>query len=39
LSAQALSQVDDYLRRMGVVKESVYDTAGAAKTVAENKLM
>ena len=37
-SAQALSQVDDYLRRMGVVKESVYDTAGAAKTVSENGL-
>ncbi len=31
---QALAQCDGYLRRMGVVKEAVDDTAGAAQMVA-----
>ena len=35
---QALSQCDGYLTRMGVIKESVDDTAGAAKTIAEKGL-
>ena len=37
-SLQALSQCDGYLTRMGVIKESVDDTAGAAKTIAEKGL-
>lgn len=36
---QALAQVDGYLRRMpGVVREAVDDTAGAAKSIAEEGL-
>ena len=36
---QALSQCDGYLTDMGVAKESVDDTAGAAAFIAENNLM
>ncbi|KAG2500138.1 hypothetical protein HYH03_001720 [Edaphochlamys debaryana] len=35
---QALAQCDGYLRRMGVVKEAVDDTAGAAQIVARQGL-
>lgn len=35
---QALAQVDNYLRSMGVVKEAVDDTAGAAQMVSQQKL-
>jgi arogenate/prephenate dehydratase len=35
---QALSQCDGYLTRMGVIKEAVDDTAGAAKTIALQQL-
>ena len=35
---QALSQCDGYLTRMGVVKEAVDDTAGAAKAIAQQQL-
>lgn len=35
---QALSQTDGYLTRMRVIKEAVDDTAGAAKTIAQQKL-
>jgi hypothetical protein len=35
---QALAQVDSYLRRLGVVKEAVDDTAGAAMMVARQQL-
>lgn len=35
---QALSQCDGYLTRMGVVKEAVDDTAGAAKAIAQLQL-
>ena len=38
IATQALSQCDGYLTRMGVIKEAVDDTAGAAKTIAANKL-
>ena len=33
---QALAQVDGYTRNMGVIREAVDDTAGAAQMVAEN---
>lgn len=33
---QALAQTDGYLRKMGVVREAVDDTAGAAKMIKEN---
>ncbi len=35
---QALAQVDNYLRRLGVVREAVDDTAGAAQMVSQQKL-
>ncbi|KAF8071048.1 ADT2 [Scenedesmus sp. PABB004] len=35
---QALAQTDTYLRRLGVVREAVDDTAGAARMVAAEKL-
>jgi arogenate/prephenate dehydratase len=35
---QALSQCDGYLTRMGVIKEAVDDTAGAAKAIAAQQL-
>jgi len=35
---QALAQVDGYLRRLGVVREAVDDTAGAAQAVASGRL-
>lgn len=35
---QALSQCDGYLTRMGVVKEAVDDTAGAAKMIAAGQM-
>lgn len=35
---QALAQCDGYLRRLGVVKEAVDDTAGAAQIVARQQL-
>ena len=35
---QALSQCDGYLTRMGVIKEAVDDTAGAAKMIAAQQL-
>jgi arogenate/prephenate dehydratase len=35
---QALSQCDGYLTRMGVVKEAVDDTAGAAKAISQQQL-
>ena len=35
---QALAQCDNYLRRMGVVKEVFDDTAGAAQVVASRQL-
>jgi hypothetical protein len=35
---QALAQVDNYLRRMSVVREAVDDTAGAAQMIAQQKL-
>ena len=35
---QALAQVDGYLRRLGVVREAVDDTAGAAQAVAAQRL-
>ena len=38
LPRQALSQCDGYLTRMGVIKEAVDDTAGAAKTIALKSL-
>jgi hypothetical protein len=38
LLLQALAQVDNYLRSMGVVKEAVDDTAGAAQMVSQQKL-
>lgn len=34
---QALAQVDGYTRNMGVVREAVDDTAGAAQMVADNQ--
>ncbi len=37
-ASQALSQCDGYLTRMGVIKEAVDDTAGAAKTIAQQQL-
>lgn len=36
---QALSQCDGYLSNLGVIKEAVDDTAGAAAYIAENNLM
>lgn len=36
---QALAQCDGYLRNMGVVKEAVDDTAGAAQQIQREKLM
>jgi len=36
---QALAQVDVYLRRLGVVREAVDDTAGAARAVAEGQMV
>jgi len=36
--SQALAQCEDYLNRLGVVKEAVYDTAGAAKSIADDGL-
>ncbi|MEW5299050.1 MAG: hypothetical protein WDW36_002100 [Sanguina aurantia] len=36
---QALAQCDLYLRKLGVVKEAVDDTAGAAQTVARLQLV
>jgi len=36
---QALSQCDGYLTRLGVIKEAVDDTAGAAAYIAQNNLM
>jgi hypothetical protein len=38
LLRQALAQVDNYLRRLNVVKEAVDDTAGAAQAVSREKL-
>jgi prephenate dehydratase len=35
---QALAQCERYLKELGVVVEAVYDTAGGAKLVAEQKL-
>ena len=35
---QALAQCDDYLTKLGVIKESADDTAGSAKKIQENKL-
>ncbi len=35
---QALAQCDSYLRNMGVARESMYDTAGSAKIIAEQGL-
>lgn len=35
---QALAQTDTYLRRLGVVREAVDDTAGAAQMVATQQL-
>ena len=35
---QALAQCDNYLRDMGVARESMYDTAGSAKIIAEQGL-
>ena len=35
---QALAQCDAYLRNMGVARESMYDTAGSAKIIAEQGL-
>jgi prephenate dehydratase len=35
---QALAQTDTYLRKLGVVKEAVDDTAGAAQMVARQQL-
>lgn len=35
---QALAQCDDYLTRLGVIKESAEDTAGSAKKIQEKKL-
>ena len=35
---QALAQCDDYLTRLGVIKESAEDTAGSAKKIQEEKL-
>lgn len=35
---QALAQCDDYLTRLGVVKESAEDTAGSAKKIQDEKL-
>ena len=35
---QALAQCDGYLRSLGVVKESTYDTAGSAKMIKEEGL-
>lgn len=32
---QALAQTDTYTRQLGVVRENVDDTAGAAKMIAE----
>ncbi len=34
MHVQALAQCDGYLRKLGVVKEAVDDTAGAAQTVS-----
>lgn len=36
---QALAQCDNYIRAMGVHRESTYDTAGSAKMIKENNLM
>lgn len=35
---QALAQVDNYLRRLSVVREAVDDTAGAAQMISQQKL-
>lgn len=35
---QALAQTEGYTRALGVIREEVDDTAGAAKFIAENKL-
>jgi arogenate/prephenate dehydratase len=35
---QALAQTDTYLRKLGVIKEAVDDTAGAAQMVARQQL-
>lgn len=35
---QALAQCDDYLTRLGVIKESAEDTAGSAKKIQDEKL-
>jgi prephenate dehydratase len=35
---QALAQCEQYLKQLGVTVEAVYDTAGGAKLVAEQKL-
>lgn len=35
---QALAQTEGYTRALGVIREEVDDTAGAAKTIAENNL-
>ena len=35
---QALAQCDGYLRALGVIKESTYDTAGSAKMIKEEGL-
>jgi arogenate/prephenate dehydratase len=38
VALQALAQTDTYLRKLGVVKEAVDDTAGAAQMVARQQL-
>ncbi len=35
---QALAQCDNYIRALGIDRESTYDTAGSAKMIKENKL-
>ena len=35
---QALAQCERYLKGLGVTVEAIYDTAGGAKLVAEQKL-